>query len=71
MKKTATRLSGETPWDAIVHHFGLDIVEEPSFEIFCIRSGYDYPRKLPLETLEELYSQWNRFVRETFRKLGL
>ena len=71
MKKTATRLSGESPWDAIINHFGLEIVEQHGFEIFCIRSGYDNPQSLPLETLEELYDPWDRFVRETFRRLGM
>jgi hypothetical protein len=63
---TAIRFSGESPWDAIVNHFSLDIAEESGFEVYCIRLYYDDPRNLPLEALESLYRDWNRFIGSKF-----
>ena len=59
----ASRLSGESPWDAVVNHFGLDIVDEAAFHVYCVHLYYDSPRYLPLETLEALYARWNKLVR--------
>ncbi len=52
------RFSGETPWETIVNHCGLDIEDESQFHRFVHEQGYNEPRNLPLETLEELYREY-------------
>lgn len=66
MGRLTTLVRGESPWDAIVNHKGLDFAEELGLEVYCVRLGYDWPKLLPLETLEELYRQWQKVVGRHF-----
>lgn len=51
-----TRFSGETPWDAIVHHMSLNIEEEKAFLEFCTAMNMGTESKFP--ELVRTYEQW-------------
>lgn len=50
------RLPGETPWDAVLAHYGMDIDEEISFRRYVVGRGAS--EGASLEVLELLYEQW-------------
>ena len=53
----AVQFSGETPWEAIVHHESLDIEEESELAAFCATQGVD-PQTATLAELEALHLAW-------------
>ena len=50
------RFSGESPWDAIVNHHGLDIVEEKEFLDFC--TWRNVGKDASPEVLHRVYTIW-------------
>lgn len=56
MTKTV-QFSGESPWDAIVHHNSLDMVEEDELLEFCHARGADV-HTASLSDLERLFAEW-------------
>lgn len=50
------RLPGESPWDAVLAHYGMDWDEEISFRRFVIGKGGN--EGSALELLELWYLQW-------------
>lgn len=53
----ASKFSGESPWDAVINSFSLNIVEEDEFEAY-VKKQYSDPKAVPLEILEMLYAEW-------------
>ena len=47
---------GENDWEAVVNHFGFNIVEEDEFEQFVKSRGYS--KDSQLEILEMLVKEW-------------
>jgi len=52
--KLPVQFSGETPWDAIVNHNGLSIIEEQEFLDFCTRMNIS--QDASLKTLSRAYA---------------
>jgi hypothetical protein len=55
---TTVRFSGESPWNAVINHNSLDIVEEVAFLAWCIRNGID--RESSLSILEAAFERFER-----------
>ena len=59
------QFSGENPWDAIVHHEGLDIVEEEVFQKF-VQMKIDVENKgrvlsaVSLDELKKWFGEWKK-----------
>lgn len=51
------QFSGETPWEAIVHHMSLDMVEEDAFRAWFASRGL-VPESLGLDELTDSYREW-------------
>lgn len=52
----AVQFSGEDDWEAVINHFGFNIVEEDEFEEFVKSKGYS--KDSQLELLEMLVKEW-------------
>ena len=50
------QFSGEDDWDAVINHFGFNIIEEDEFEQFIVSK--DYSKESQLEILEMLVKEW-------------
>lgn len=51
-----TQFTGETRKDAVINHFGLDIVEEESFLKYIEQIGYSI--EIDDDILENLHEMW-------------
>ncbi len=56
MVTKTTQFPGESDWDAIIHHYSLDIVEEQEFLNYI--KNAKFTKEASLEELEKLYSFW-------------